>query len=137
VIKFTHACGKDNPMGYWSEPVSGPGWLDPARPVPPPKKRVGQAQPTRLYVLQNTLLCFVHMFPFQYHKIPKIFGDLSWFICEPLKLYFIFFFLLFCLFYDICLICRPLLLNVIMLCNVFFFSKKTNNKKGKQKEKKA
>jgi hypothetical protein len=135
VIKFTHACGKDNPMGYWSEPVTGPGWLDPAQPVPPPKKESGPGPADQIicFAKHTLMLCPYILFPFQYQKIPKIFGQLSWFICEPLKFHFIFFpFVSF--FYAICSICRPLLLNVNMLCNVFF-SKKTNNKKGKQKEK--
>ena len=51
--------------------------------------------------------------------------------------YFVLFFFLFafCYFNVMCSICRPLLLNANLLCNVFFLVKRENNKKGKQKEK--
>jgi hypothetical protein len=83
------------------------------------------------------LLCWylVKLASFLYKKIPKLFGDLCWYIYGPLTCCFIIVFM--CIvFYAACSIYGSLLLNTNLLCNVFFSScLKRVNKKGKQKEK--
>jgi hypothetical protein len=83
------------------------------------------------------LLCWylVKLAPFLHKKIPKLFGDLRWYIYGPRTCCFIIFFYVYCF-----LCCMFNLRTIIvkyesvMQC-IFFSCLKRVNKKGKQKEK--
>jgi hypothetical protein len=92
------------------------------------------------YIIPHLFWYLAKQAPFRYQKIMKIFGDLRWFIYGPLSLCFIFFFA-FCIFYAMCPICGPLLLNAKSVVQHFFYfhlkrannNKRVNNKRWHRK----
>ena len=138
--------------GHWLGPLIKLGRLGPAQPIPvgldlAPKK-IKKMDPvcptcvTKGMFGKNTPLYLGHNFYahsswylakqalFWYQKILKIFEDLRCFICDPLTLYFIFFFV-FCIFLVICSIYGPTLLNTkfVVQCLYYFHLIRANDNK--------
>jgi hypothetical protein len=134
----------------WTTDQAGPAGSSPAHtgwvgPSPQKIKKMEPACPTCVtkgMFGKNTPLYLGHNFYahsswylakqalFWYQKILKIFGDLRCFICDPLTLCFIFFFV-FCIFLVICSIYGPTLLNTkfVVQCLYYFHLIRANDNK--------